>query len=57
MDTVKFKEYILRALFKYSITVVVEIYKSEHSVKLITLPNTNYYNTLRTKMDWSGNVR
>ena len=37
--------------------VLLSIVKAEHSAKLINLPSNGYFNTLRTKMGWSGNVR
>jgi NAD+ kinase len=35
----------------------INITRSIHSAKLITLPYNEYFKTLRTKMGWSGNVR
>jgi NAD+ kinase len=35
----------------------LEIKKSSRTIKLISLPGNNYFQTLRSKMGWTGNLR
>ena len=43
--------------FSLGDTSKLEIKKSEKNIKVIILPSFNYFNTLRNKMRWSGNLR
>ena len=43
--------------FKIDDEVKIRIVRAQHCAQLIHLPNNTYYETLRTKMGWSGNVR
>lgn len=36
---------------------LLEIRKSEHSFKLVTLLSSDYFSTLRTKLGWTGSLR
>lgn len=38
-------------------TETIRIRKTNYSARMITLPETNFFHTLRTKLGWSGRVR
>jgi NAD+ kinase len=37
--------------------VIFEIAKSDHTLKLLKLPNTSFYTTLRNKLKWGEDAR
>ena len=43
--------------FKINDDVKIKIARAQHYAQLIQLPKNSYYDTLRTKMGWLGNVR
>ncbi len=43
--------------FELNKSICVKIVKASHDAKLINLVDSSYFDTLRTKMGWSGNVR
>jgi len=43
--------------FEIDYTTKIEISKAKNNVRFIKLNNSDYYDTLRSKMGWSGNVR
>ena len=43
--------------FKINKDTCISIAKAKHNAKLINLLDSSYFDTLRTKMGWSGNIR
>jgi NAD+ kinase len=43
-----------QAGFEINGTDIIEVCKSEHSVRMIQLPDQQYYDVLKTKLSWSG---
>ena len=43
--------------FKINKDTCISIVKAKHNAKLINLLDSSYFDTLRTKMGWSGNIR